>query len=157
MAKKEKKNKDSKKKKVKFSTMLFIASLVFLSIVLLPATVVLVIMMGPTFVALITDKDPAKTNTVTVGSMNIAGTIPSFVQLWQEGPVLITAEKIVTDPTNLLMAYGAAAVGWFIHLNVTPIVSAIIIKKFEIRMKKIEKQQEVLIKRWGKDVSGIRS
>ena len=53
--------------------------------------------------------------------------------------------------------YSAAAVGYIIDWGVTLIVSAILVQRSEMRLKRIEKEKKALIDRWGKEVDGLQT
>lgn len=117
------------------------------------ASLIFVMCMMPTFVAALIDKQPQKTLWMTVGAMNLAGTIPAWFHLWDMGNNITDSLRVVENPGILLMAYGGAAAGWIIHMNVTPLVAAIVVRRNEARVRDIEKRQKELIRKWGEDIA----
>ncbi len=140
------------KKKMPFSVrfaffMLFITAMLFL-----PSTFFLSVCLIPTFVALIVDNHRHKTAWLTVGAMNLAGTVPVWFSLWEMGHTMTAAFHLISMPNTIFFSYGGALIGWVIYHNVTPFVAAIILGKNEVRYNKIERRQKELIKKWGKEV-----
>ena len=156
MAGSDKKDNDKKaaaNSKIPFSVrfavfMIFVTALVFL-----PSTIVFSVCMIPTLVAAIIDNEQRKTAWLTVGSMNLAGTVPGVFNLWDMGHTVPAAFQLVAQPMTIMLSFGGAAVGWMIYYNVTPIVALIILRKNEGRLKDIEKRQKVLVKKWGAEVA----
>ena len=151
--------KDKKEKKKKESgggLSLKLAFLIILlsAVVFLASTVVMAVLMIPTLVALLIDRSPQKSIGMTVGLVNFAGVVPFWLDLWENGHTLKKAMAIATDPTALLIAYGAAAIGWVIYTNITPFVATIVVRKTQQRVKDIEQRQKALVKRWGAGVTG---
>lgn len=127
--------------------MLFVTGIVFL-----PTSIVLGICLLPAVVAGIIDRHPKKTAWLTVGALNFAGTVPSCISLWDSSHTLETALQLITQPVTLLMAYGGAAVGWFLQYNIPPFVAAYLFRRAENRVKDIERQQKELQRKWGDSV-----
>ena len=142
-------DKNKKTGSIKFAVfMLFVTMFVFI-----PTTVLFFVCLIPTMVAYIVDRSFYKTIWVTVGVMNIAGTIPAWFRLWDIGHTVENALYIVMQPMTIIVAYGGAAVGWFIYINITPFIASIIIMKNESRLKQIDKRLRELHRKWGDDVA----
>ena len=129
--------------------MLFVTALVFL-----PTTIVFSISMIPTLVAAVIDSHRQKTAWLTVGALNLAGTVPILFNLWDNGHTIPAAFSLISNPVSLMVAYGASAVGWMIYYNVTPLVATFVLSKNERRLREIDKIQKELIKKWGEGVTG---
>jgi hypothetical protein len=140
-------------KKARTARRVMIFSLMVMSLAFLPSTIVLVICMIPTLVAVMVDRHPQKTAWITVGAMNFAGSLPVWVMLLQGGHTLEMAFQIVTRPAALVVAYGGAAIGWFVYNNVTPLVAGVVLGRNERRLKDIDKRQKELVRKWGEDVA----
>jgi len=148
----EEEQKKNKAGSVRFAVfMLFVTMFVFL-----PTTILFSVCLIPTMVAYIVDNSLNKTIWVTVGVMNVAGTIPAWFKLWDMGHHIEHAIDIILQPTTIIVSYGGAAVGWFIYINVTPFIASIIIMKNESRLKQIDKRLKELLKKWGDDVADIK-
>ena len=79
--------------------------------VLLPSCIVLTINMAPTIVAYVVDRSREKYLAITVGLLNICGTLPALAELWNQGQSYSATMDISSNPFQWLMAYGAAAIG----------------------------------------------
>lgn len=141
------------KRKAALSVKLSIFALLVCAMVFASSTLVFAVCMLPTLVAAVIDKSPQKTLWLTIGSVNLAGTVPAWFALWDQGAHLTDAITVLSNPAVLLVAFGAAAAGWVIHMNVTPLVAAMIIRRNESRVKDIEKRQRELIRKWGEDIA----
>lgn len=140
------------KKKISFSLKLAIFIMMVTGVIFLPTTIVLGVCLIPSFVAAIVDNYPQKTAGITVGMMNMAGTVPIVVKLWSIGHNLPVALQLVTEAETILVSYGAAAVGWGIYNYITPFVAGLVALKNERRLREIEKRQKELIRKWGDQV-----
>lgn len=149
----ENKEEQPEKKKGRIGNRLLVFSLMVTACVFHSSTIVLGICMVPSIVAAMVDRQPQKTAWITVGSMNFAGTLPAWFMLWEGGHTIEAAFQIIANPSLLLIAYGGAAIGWFIYNNVTPLVAAIVVGKNERRLRDISKRQKELVRKWGEDVA----
>jgi hypothetical protein len=146
-------NKNNTKEKMPLSVRFAIFMIFVTALVFLPSTIVFSVCMIPTLVAAIVDNEQRKTAWMTVGSMNFAGTIPGFFNLWDMGHTVPAAFQLIAQPMTIMLSFGGAAVGWMIYYNVTPIVALIILKKNEGRLQEIEQRQKELVKKWGGEVA----
>lgn len=121
--------------------------------VFLPATIVVLVGLLPTIVTAITDRNPSKSATVTVGSMNVAGIVPALFRLFQQNYSIPGAVAIISDYTTVIVMYSAALIGIVIYNNVTPLVSLAIYRRARLRLREIEKRQKMLKDVWGEDVA----
>lgn len=138
--------------KTPFSVRFSIFTLLVTAVVFLPSTILFSVCLIPTLVAAIVDNQRQKTAWLTVGAMNLAGTIPGWFSLWDTGHTIPAAFQLVIQPATIILSFGGAAAGWFIHYNVTPLVAGIILKKNEYRLRDIERRQKALLKKWGEKV-----
>lgn len=141
------------KRKAALSVKLSIFMLLVCALVFASSTLVFAVCMLPTLVAAVIDKSPQKTLWLTIGAVNLAGTVPAWFALWDQGAHLTDALTVLSNPRILLVAFAAAAGGWVIHMNVTPLVAALIIRRNESRVKDIEKRQKELVRKWGEDIA----
>lgn len=138
-----------KRAKLPLSVKFSIFCVMVMMVVFFQDTVLLVGCLVPTFVAGLIDNGQSRTAWVTVGSMNLAGSIPAWFELWEKGHTINIALELITKPQTLAIAYGAAGLGWVIYYNVTPIVATIMAVKGEKRLKEIAKRQKELTEKWG--------
>lgn len=146
---------EKKKHRLPLSVRAAIASLLVVAVVFLPSTVLIGICMIPSFVAALVDRQKQKTLWLTVGAMNMAGTLPAVMGLWEAGQQMDRAMDLATRPVTLVVAYGGAAIGWIIQYNVTPLVAGGLLRRSQKRLKDIEKRQMELVRRWGDDVRRV--
>lgn len=141
------------KHKTPFAVRVSFFMLMVTALVFLPSTIVLSVCLIPALVAAVIDNHAQKTAWLTVGAMNLAGTVPAWISLLDMGHTLAAAFQLIAQPGTVLVAYGGAAVGWIIYYNVTPFVASIILSKNERRLKDIDRRQQELIKKWGSGVN----
>lgn len=153
MAKKVSK-KVSKKKGMGIKGQILMIAGIFSAAIFLPTTLILVIGMLPTPFAALTDKTKGKNKVVTVGAMNLAGCSPFLFDLWLSEHSFTKSMEIVTSPYALVVMWSAAAVGYILNWAMAGIVSSVLYQKGLGRQKAIQKRQNELIERWGREVSG---
>src|SRR3546814_4013073 len=109
--------------------------------VLLPTTLVVSVMMAPTWVATITDRSRDKHRGITVGMMNFAGTLPAIIDLWTRGQSHQTAMLLIGDVFVWALAYGAAFAGWGIFAVMPTLVGSFYRMTTDSRIKGLARQQ----------------
>lgn len=145
---------EGKKAKLPLSVKFALFCILVMACVFFPTTVLFCGCMIPTLVAAVVDNYPQKTAWVTVGCMNFAGTVPAWFLLWERGQRIDHAFDLLMQSSTLIIAYGAAGVGWVLYHNITPFVAGILVLRNEKRLKDIEKRQKDLISKWGQEVTG---
>jgi len=148
MAKKEKNQKPQKTAFKKQWIGPIIAAGVFL-----PSTIVLSVMLLPTAIAGILDKNRPRALLTTVGLLNFSGATAAWIELIGSGHSYQAARNIVTDLDLLLTSYGMALFGFVLYGLVVPVVANLTIQTIDFERRKIERQQEHLVNVWGKDVT----
>lgn len=108
----------------------------------------------PTIAAIVIDRYPGKYLTRTVGAMNLAGLAPMVVRLWSTGDNLSAAIGILSRPTNWLIMYGAAAVGWCIFLAMPAVARIIVDLQAEQIQSQLRDRAARLVEEWGEEVKG---
>ena len=126
--------------------------ILFLSVVALPVCVLLVVGMIPTIVAYIVDQTPRRTLTLTVGPLNLAGTVPYCFQLWFGVDTMHSLSQYLTNVWVWLVMYVAAAIGWLLHLGMPVIVHFLLERSLDRRKTKLVQVQKKLRAEWGDDV-----
>lgn len=145
---------DRKKPKISASVRAAIFCLLVLGVMYFPMTVLFCGCMLPAFVAALVDNKPDKTAGITVGAMNLAGTVPAWLELFSRGGRIEDALSMLLMPKTLLLAYGAAALGWIIYLQVPDLVSGMLVKRNQKRLGDIDRRQQELIRKWGARIAG---
>ena len=128
---------------------------VALGVVFSSTAVILFFGMLPTIAAYYYDRSKEKLTALTVGAMNLAGCFPFVLELWVgEGHNIDAGLSKLKELRTAVIIYMAAAIGWLLDWAMTGIVATIMVQKGRARLQDIEKRQETLIKRWGKEVTG---
>ena len=122
--------------------------------VLAPSCMVLTVNLVPTIVAYVVDRSREKYLTITVGLLNLCGSLPALAALWQQDQSYGAALDIVGSPFYWLMAYGAAGFGWVIYLGLPPILVRYYGTTSHARLHNHQRRQQVLVEAWGDEVRG---
>lgn len=123
--------------------------------VTLPSCFVLSIAMVPSLVAFVADRSRDKYLALSVAMLNFCGAVPALVELWTHGQSMSMAKSIAFAPLSLLVAYGAAAVGWLIHIGMLPIINAYSRMSSETRIRGLRRKQKRLIEVWGDEAGEL--
>ncbi len=119
----------------------------------MPTLTLLLVGLLPTFVALITDTDPQKSSTASIGAMNFAGLVPFLIDLWAKGQTMENAFIILRNPSNWLIILGAAGVGQLIVFAVPQAMASMTFISAESRLKLLKRNLDQLKTSWGPDVA----
>ncbi len=149
-----KKKKLQKKKKGGVLQKIRILGMVLVAFIFLPTTIMMLFALLPTVVAALIDRSGKLTKALTVGSMNLAGTMPFLLQLWTTGHSVENALVIISDPRTIIVIYCAAGIGYLIEWAMSGLVGSIMVQSSGARLKEIKKRQLALIARWGEEVTG---
>lgn len=144
----------SSSKKTPFSVRVSIFCLLVVAVIFFPMTVLFCGCMLPSFVAAIVDRHAQKTAGITIGALNLAGTVPAWLELVRLGGGIEHSIALLLQPRTLLMAYAAAILGWALYFYIPPLVSGMMVRKAEKRLKDIEKRQAELTRKFGVAVTG---
>jgi hypothetical protein len=127
---------------------------ILLSAVFLPTAFVMFIGLLPMVVAFFVDRSPKKSKAITVGAMNLAGCMPFLLELWTTDHTLDRAFSIILNPMAIIVIYSAAVVGYLIDWALSIMVASFLYDRGVSRKAAIEKRQQELIERWGREVTG---
>lgn len=122
--------------------------------VLMPTIILLGIGLAPTIVAYMVDRSYEKYQPITVGMLNVCGVLPAVVRLWSDGQAYASAFRIAADPFTMLVAYGAAAVGWAVYLALPLILAHYYAISTETRLRGLRARQDRLVDAWGEEIAG---
>jgi len=157
MAKKKTKKVNKRKtKKLSLKHWFWALGILCLLIIFLPTTVILAVGMVPTFVAFLVDRHPGKNKTFTIGVMNFAGCFPYLLDVWLHTNSMNVALDNIMSPYSYVIMYGGAAAGYIINMVVSFLVSAMLVQKSDMRLKKIYVEKTALEERWGSGVNTWR-
>ncbi len=118
-----------------------------------PASFVLLLVgFLPTVVACVVDREPGLPLGVSVGAMNTVGVLFFAVDLWMGPQNFGAAFALITDVYTMLVMYAAAAMGWIVYLGMPPVSATYLSVSQELRLQKLARHQESLIKEWSDNV-----
>lgn len=143
-----------RRKKIGASGQIFIIVMLLVAGAFLSTTVILLVGMIPTMVAMIADKTKGRTLWLTVGAMNLAGCTPFMFELWKNNLGIEQSVEILSNPLTIVVMYAAAGLGYIVDWAVTGIVASLMIEKGKARLNDIENRQMELVRKWGKEVTG---
>ena len=86
--------------------------------------------------------------------MNLAGCMPFLLELWTTDRTLDRAFSIILNPMAIIVIYSAAVVGYLIDWALSIMVASFLYDRGVSRKAAIEKRQQELIERWGREVTG---
>ncbi|MES2729100.1 MAG: hypothetical protein V4621_03250 [Pseudomonadota bacterium] len=136
-------------KKQLLIVMALVAAVVFLS-----STIMLLIGMLPTIVAVLSDRSPKRLKTVTVGCLNFAACFPFWMDLITSGHTTEQAMHMIGQPTTIIVMFMGAGAGYGLEIFLTQMVAKLSVQQGYSRLKRIKEQQQKLLERWGPEVSG---
>jgi hypothetical protein len=147
----------TKEKKVsskKGKSTLLLCGMILTAVVILPTTVIFFIGMLPTIVIRLADKSAEKSRVLTIGFMNFAACFPIWFQMLQAGHKFDIALSFIANPFNIVIMYGGALIGYMIEWGLSGLVAGLMVQRGQKRLETIKKNQEEIIERWGREVSG---
>jgi hypothetical protein len=135
---------------------LLLVILIVVGFIFLPTTVFMIFGMLPTIAVFATDRTVGRNKTICIGAMNFAGCFPFLLEFWMEfgQQTVDNALRLIGQSETIIVIYMLALGGYAINKAVTGITVSIIIQRNERRLKKINSEQEKLVKRWGEKVTG---
>lgn len=133
---------------------IFLVMGVIMGIIFLPSTFLLMIGMVPTPVAAFVDRSRKGSKVMTVGAMNLAGCSPFLFDLWLKGHTFDASMMIALNPKAIIVMYAAAGVGYILDWALTGVIAGAMVHRGESRAKVIREEQDTLVQRWGRKVTG---
>jgi hypothetical protein len=124
------------------------------ALALLPSTLVLLVAMVPTLVARVVDPAPGRQLTITVGSLNFAGSLWFMSDLWSAGQSFSAIAPTLSDMIGWLAALVGAGMGWAIYSLMPIVTRSVATTKSALRLRSVRKSQEDLVAEWGEPVRG---
>jgi len=129
-----------------------------LVVLMFPTFIVLVTGMLPTLVATFIERNREKHLAFTVGLMNLCGTLPGVVSVWEQGQSEQAAFNVLNDVFTWFAAYAAAAVGWGIYISMTYVMSSYYTISAKAKIQALRQTQRKLVDDWGEEVAeGVES
>ncbi|HVO04101.1 MAG TPA: hypothetical protein VMT54_18030 [Candidatus Cybelea sp.] len=138
--------------KKKSTFVLFLVLAMPVALLLLPSTLVLIPALLPTLVARVVDTTPGRHLTITVGSLNLAGSLWFMHDLWAAGQSFSAIAPTLGDMLGWLSALLGAGLGWGIFSMMPHVSRSIAAAKTATRLRSIRKSQDDLVEEWGDPV-----
>ena len=139
----------------KSNKMTWILLAVPVAAVLMPTCMLLVVLMTPTMVAFIVDGSPGRKFVVTVGMMNLAGSMPAIAELWAQGQSFQASFDGMSDVFAWAGALMASGIGWMIYWIMPPIISNYQGVASRAQVLSLRAKQKKLIATWGEEVAVV--
>ena len=144
-----------RKKKSGIMRKLVAASIMIGSLAFMPTTIIFVLGMIPSAVAIYTDEDRRKMGGLAITFMNL-GAVSAFIKiLWDRGHSLANSLTMLMDPITLFVIYFAAFIGFILVRFIPPIVAEFLKISHRRRLKVIEAEQKQIVDKWGYDVKEV--
>jgi len=124
-----------------------------LVVLMFPTFIVLVAGMLPTMVAAFVERNREKHLAFTVGLMNLCGTLPGVISVWEQGQNEQAAFNVLHDVFTWFAAYAAAAVGWGVYLSMTYVMSSYYTISGKAKIQTLRQAQRKLVDEWGDEVA----
>ncbi|MBF0335085.1 MAG: acyl-CoA synthetase [Alphaproteobacteria bacterium] len=121
----------------------------------IPSIIVLFFSMLPTAVAALVERPPGRFAWLAVGGLNFAAVAPSLFGMWFGNHTVAAALTVLTDVTNLLMFYGAAAIGWTLYASMPSLTGVFLALGAQRRAGVLRDQQRKMLDLWGEDVAHL--
>jgi len=125
------------------------------ALTVLPTTIVVAVGLLPSLVALVVDETRQRYLFRTVVGMNVAALWPFLERLWLNGNDVRLAVAIVADVYTWAALYGAAGLGWLLHMGMPSALASWQAFSARQRIAKLKKQQDQLIEEWGSALPSV--
>ncbi len=133
----------------KFKPILLLLLLVPVGLLMLPSTIVLLAAMIPTAVARFVDLTPQRYLTLTVGAMNLAGSLWMLHDVWVLGGGFDAIVPTLRDSFAWLAALAGAGTGWVIYGAMGAVAAYFASVQTGIRLRRLRRDRESLLEEWG--------
>lgn len=137
----------------KSNKMTWILLAIPIAAVLLPSCLLLLVLMMPTMVVFVVDGSPGRKFVVTVGMMNLAGSVPALAELWSQGQSFEAAFDGMSNVFSWAGALMASGIGWLIYWIMPPIISNYQGIASKTQVLALRAKQKKLIATWGEEVA----
>lgn len=125
------------------------------ALALLPTTIVTIVGLVPSFVALTVDVTPNRYLFRTVAGFNTAALMPFLMQLWRGNNDVLSALTTVMDLYFWFMVYVMAGLGWVMFLGMPSVVASFRTFSAEHHITRLKAEQEELIEEWQDALTGV--
>jgi hypothetical protein len=134
---------------VRFETILIAIVMVFLAVVFAPTTLVVAFAMAPTVLTFVLDAELSKNRTLSVGALNLAGTVPALFELWARWNTIPGAIEMIATAHPWRLAFGGAFAGWLLTVIVPVLAANYVVRQRENELDKLEQRHEQMRDVWG--------
>lgn len=138
-----------------FRPKLMLLLLIPLAMVFLPTTAVVTTGMIPTLVALVIDSSPRRYLTVAVGGLNLIGSCYFLHLLWAQPQGVSAVLSVLGSSYGWLCSLTGAGCGWLLFLGMPTIVRSIAAAQAKIRLFRLNREMEQMVKDWGPEVAHL--
>lgn len=138
-----------------FKPWILAVPLLLIGLVFLPSAAVIGVGMIPTLVARVVDTSRGKRLSITVGAANLVGCLYFLHRIWALGHNVSDIPTVLKDSVGWLSALSGAGVGWLIFGTMPIIVGQIARTQTAVRLRRVNGDQERLVKEWGEAVRGV--
>jgi hypothetical protein len=128
-----------------------------IGLVFLPSAAVIAAGMVPTIAARMIDASAGRRFTLTVGAMNLVGTLYFLDAIWTAGHRLTDIIPVLSDVFGWFCVMVATGAGWMIFGLMPTVVARIAEAQTSVRQRRIRQRQEKLVREWGEAVRGTNA
>ncbi len=160
MAKQHKKSKEKgevKKKRSNRATVLLVIVSVLLVAFLRTGFIFFILAVLPSFVAFYIDRSASRATFHTVFACNLSGALPFLGQIIRNGAAQAEIQTVMTDTTNWLIIYAAAAFGWLLVYAAPAFAQGFINMLHYNQIARLERMQRKITAEWGKEVASYNA
>lgn len=136
---------------------ILVIPLLLVGLVFMPSAAVIVAGMGPTIAARMVDTSAGRRFTITVGSLNLVGTLYFLRAIWAAGHSLSDIVPVLSDVFGWFCVMVATGTGWIIFGMMPIVVAKVAEAQTAVRLHRIRQDQSRLVREWGEAVRGIHA
>jgi hypothetical protein len=148
------KNKKKSAKSGAMSGRLLLVLVVIGAIVFLPTTILIMVGMLPSVVAILFSIRGSVARGYSVAATNFVGCFVFLLELWSTGNTFERSVDILLDPLTIVLMYGAAGFGYVLDWALSGLVANLVQQRGKTRLVNIRQRQQDLIEQWGRKVTG---
>jgi hypothetical protein len=155
--KKNKKQKKGNAKQRRIDLLLWFSIMVagVLTLLFFEYALILFIGMLPSWAAWIAVRDSRKSIAVAIGALNFTSCFVYLVDILRADQPMEKSLQLLANPMTLIVIYAAAAAGYMLHFTLTTVTQSFARNKLKMTIRRIDKECEKLIERWGEGVTNL--
>lgn len=137
---------------------LTLSLVLFIGMLFLPTVLFLFVAMLPTSVAFVAGLGKKKRyDWICIGGLNFAGASPFLLTLWTGRNTVEAAFDELASVFNLMAIYGSAALGWLLFIAMPPIMVVFMQMSAQHRIGVLKQTQAHLVQIWGAEVGKAKA